>query len=244
MTVGAPSAQKKKPEGGTFDIPSGGQSWWQRYRLPYLYILPAFIVLAIVTFYPIGYELWLSLTDFNIRSFRRGYNFVGLDNYVRILRGDLPIPNFDFWRVVLFNFTWTFVNVFFHVVIGIAVAILLNRPRVIGRRLFRAVYVIPWAMPPLVVSLIWNKMFNSQFGAINLSLKALGLPHDIRWLESTDAPIPFLPFLPLAFYAVAIANIWLGWPFMMVVATRPISTRRHASMAPRGCISCGISRCR
>jgi arabinogalactan oligomer/maltooligosaccharide transport system permease protein len=121
--------------------------------------------------------------------------------------------------VVLFNFTWTFVNVFFHVVIGIAVAILLNRPRVIGRRLFRAVYVIPWAMPPLVVSLIWNKMFNSQFGAINLSLKALGLPHDIRWLESTDAPIPFLPFLPLAFYAVAIANIWLGWPFMMVVAT-------------------------
>lgn len=219
MAAGTPGAPKKRPSGGTFDIPSGGKSWWERYRLPYLYILPAFIILAVVTFYPIGYSLWLSLTDFSIRSFRRGYEFVGFDNYVRIFRGDLPIPNFNFWRVLGFNITWTIVNVVFHVIIGVAVAILLNRKRIIGRRVFRALFVIPWAMPPLVVSLIWNKMFNSQFGAINLSLKALGLPHDIRWLESIDAPIPFLPFLPLAFYAVAIANIWLGWPFMMVIAT-------------------------
>ncbi len=227
MTAGTPAAptpqnpqtSKKKDAGGTFDIPSGGKSFWEKYRLPYLYILPAFIVLAIVTFYPIIYELWLSLTNFDIKSFRRGYDFVGFDNYVRIFRGDLPIPNFSFWRVLGFNITWTIVNIVFHVVIGVAVAILLNRPRIIGRRVFRALFVIPWAMPPLVVSLIWNKMFNSQFGAINLTLKALGLPHDIRWLESTSAPIPFLDFLPLAFYAVVIANVWLGWPFMMVIAT-------------------------
>ena len=81
------SAQKKLPTGGTFDIPTGGKSWWQKYRLPFFYILPAFIVLAVVTFYPIGYQLWLSMTDFNIRSFRRGYDFVGLDNYIRIIKG-------------------------------------------------------------------------------------------------------------------------------------------------------------
>lgn len=219
MAAEHPAATKPPPAGGTFDVPTGGQSWFKRYRLPYLYILPAFIVLAVVTFYPIGYELYLSMTNFTIRSFRQGYDFIWFDNYVRILRGQIPIPNFSFWRVLSFNITWTVVNIVFHVLIGVSVAILLNRPRVIGRRVFRALFVIPWAMPPLVVSLIWNKMFNSQFGAINLSLKALGLPHDIRWLESLDAPIPFLPFLPLAFYAVAIANIWLGWPFMMVVAT-------------------------
>lgn len=194
-------------------------SFWQRYHLPYLYILPAFIVLAVVTFYPIGYEIYLSFTNFTVKSFKKGSDWVGLANYRRILTGEIPIPNFDFWRVLLFNFTWTIVNIFFHVVIGIGVALLLNRRRIIGRRVFRALFIIPWAMPSLVVSLVWNKMFNSQFGAINLTLEALGLPHDIRWLESTHAPIPFLPFLPLAFYAVAIANIWLGWPFMMVVAT-------------------------
>src|SRR6478735_1032114 len=194
-------------------------SWWKRYRLPYLYILPAFIILAVVTFYPIGYEIYLSFTNFTIKSFKNGSDWVGFANYRRILTGEIPIPNFDFWRVLLFNFTWTIVNIFFHVVIGISVALLLNRRCIIGRRVFRALFIIPWAMPSLVVSLVWNKMFNSQFGAINLTLEALGLPHDIRWLESTHAPIPFLPFLPLAFYAVAIANIWLGWPFMMVVAT-------------------------
>ena len=194
-------------------------SFWQRYRLPYLYILPAFIVLAVVTFYPIGYEIYLSFTNFTIKSFKNGSDWVGLANYRRILTGEIPIPNFDFWRVLLFNFTWTIVNIVFHVTIGISVALILNRKRIIGRRVFRALFIIPWAMPSLVVSLVWNKMFNSQFGAINLTLEALGLPHNIRWLESTHAPIPFLPFLPLAFYAVAIANIWLGWPFMMVVAT-------------------------
>jgi arabinogalactan oligomer / maltooligosaccharide transport system permease protein len=194
-------------------------SWWKRYRLPYLYILPAFIVLAVVTFYPIGYELYLSFTNFTVKSFKNGSDWVGFANYTRILKGEIPIPNFSFWRVLWFNITWTVVNIVFHVVIGVGVAMILNRKRIIGRRVFRALYVIPWAMPALVVSLVWNKMFNSQFGAINLTLEALGLPHNIRWLESTHAPIPFFPFLPLAFYAVAIANIWLGWPFMMVVAT-------------------------
>jgi arabinogalactan oligomer / maltooligosaccharide transport system permease protein len=62
-------------------------------------------------------------------------------------------------------------------------------------------------------------MFDTEFGAINMTLGKLGLPDDIGWLTSTDPPIPFLDFLPLAFFAVVIANVWLGWPFMMVIAT-------------------------
>jgi arabinogalactan oligomer/maltooligosaccharide transport system permease protein len=74
-------------------------------------------------------------------------------------------------------------------------------------------------MPPLVVATVWKNMFDTQFGAINLLLGAVGLPNHIRWLESTHPPIPFLPFLPLSYFAVLITNVWLGWPFMMVVAT-------------------------
>lgn len=202
-------------------VPAGsGKGFWARYRLPYSYILPAAIVLAVVTLYPIGYGLFLSFTDFRLRDLRDGSaNWVGLDNYVKILRNDLPLANFNFWRILGFNITWTIANVFFHVVIGLAVALLLNRRRIMFRRFWRAIFVIPWAMPPLVVATVWKNMFDTQFGAINLSLQAIGLPGDIRWLESTTPPIPFLPFLPLSFFAVLITNIWLGWPFMMVIAT-------------------------
>lgn len=197
-----------------------GKSWWAKYRLPYLYIAPAAVVLALVTFYPIAYELYLSFTNYGLRNLRgRPPDWVWFDNYVKILRNDLPLTNFNFWRIFAFNVIWTVTNVALHVVLGIAIALLLNRRQILGRRLFRAIFVIPWAMPPLVVATIWRNMFDTQFGAINLSLAALGLPHNIAWLESTNPPISFLPFLPLSYFAVLIANVWLGWPFMMVVAT-------------------------
>lgn len=193
---------------------------WSEARLPYLYILPAFLVLALVTFYPIGYQIWMAFTDYTSRNLRgRAAEFVGFDNFVRILTNDLGIANYNFYRILAFNVTWTIANLILHVTIGIAIALLLNRRDIIGRKVFRAVYIFPWAMPPLVVAVVWKNMFDRQFGAINLLLGALGLPNDIGWLTSTDAPIPFLGFLPLAFYAVLLVNVWLGWPFMMVVAT-------------------------
>jgi arabinogalactan oligomer/maltooligosaccharide transport system permease protein len=198
----------------------GNKGFWARYRLPYLYILPASIILAIVTIYPIAYGVYLSFTDFRIKNLRGTTpDWVWFRNYERIFKNELPLSNFDFWRIIGFNITWTITNVVFHVAFGIAVAILLNRQRILFRRFWRAIFVIPWAMPPLVVATVWKNMFDTQFGAINLLLGSIGLPSDTRWLESTHPPIPFLPFLPLSYFAVLITNVWLGWPFMMVVAT-------------------------
>jgi len=198
----------------------GNKGFWARYRLPYLYILPASIILAIVTLYPIAYGVYLSFTDYRIRNLRgRTPDWVWFQNYERIFKNELPLSNFDFWRIIGFNITWTITNVIFHVIFGIAVAVLLNRQRILFRKFWRAIFVIPWAMPPLVVATVWKNMFDTQFGAINLLLGSLGLPGDTRWLESTHPPIPFLPFLPLSYFAVLITNVWLGWPFMMVVAT-------------------------
>jgi arabinogalactan oligomer/maltooligosaccharide transport system permease protein len=70
--------------------------------------------------------------------------------------------------------------------------------------------------------MMWANMWHDKFGGINLLLQEIGLRSDIRWLLE---PTPFLNLpqiglvLPLAFIAVLIANIWLGWPFMMVIAT-------------------------
>lgn len=192
-------------------------------RQAYLYILPAFVIMAIITFYPIAYQVWMSFTNFELRHLRlQNPDQVGLQNYVQILRSGLPVPNFSFGRILVFNLFWTFINVFFHVALGIIIALALNVEGLPGKRAYRSLFVIPWALPALISGMVWRNMWNDQFGAVNLLLQELGLRGDIRWLLETDAVVN-LPqiglVLPLSFFAVFIANVWLGWPFMMVIAT-------------------------
>jgi arabinogalactan oligomer/maltooligosaccharide transport system permease protein len=191
--------------------------------LAYLYILPAAVIMALITFYPIAYQLWLSVTDFTLRDLRTmAPEFVGLKNYIDAIITGLPVANYNFLRILVFNIFWTFVNVFLHVTIGIGVAVALNSEGLPGKRIYRSLFVIPWALPSLVAGMIWANMWHDRFGAINLLLQELGLPGNTRWLLETD-PVVNLPqiglVLPLSFFAVLIANVWLGWPFMMVIAT-------------------------
>jgi arabinogalactan oligomer / maltooligosaccharide transport system permease protein len=191
--------------------------------LPYLYILPAFLIMAFITFYPIGYQVWMAFTDFALQHLRtRDPNVVGFQNFTRILFTGLPLPNYNFWRILAFNLLWTFVNVVFHVVIGIAVAVALNIKRLPGKRVYRSLFILPWALPALVSGMIWHNMWHERFGAINLLLRELGLQTNIRWLQDTSPVVDFPQLgvvLPLAFFAVLITNVWLGWPYMMAVAT-------------------------
>ncbi|MBN1119560.1 MAG: sugar ABC transporter permease [Anaerolineae bacterium] len=191
--------------------------------LAYIYILPAFIVMAFITFYPIGYQLWMSVTDFQLKHLREmNPDYVGIGNFVDVLVKGLPVPNYDFGRILVFNLLWTFINVFLHVAIGILVAVALNTEDLPGKKIYRSLFVIPWALPSLVAGMIWGNMWHDKFGAINLMLQQIGLRGDIRWLLDTK-PFIDLPqiglVLPLSFIAVLIANVWLGWPFMMVIAT-------------------------
>lgn len=192
-------------------------------RQAYIYILPAFIIMAFITFYPIGYQAWMAFTNFRLEHLRtQNPDFVAFQNFVQILRSGLPVPNFNFGRILVFNIVWTFVNVFLHTALGIVIALALNSETLPGKRFYRSLFVIPWALPALISGMVWHNMWHEQFGAINLLLQQLGLPGDIRWLLETD-PVVNLPqiglVLPLAFFAVLIANVWLGWPFMMVIAT-------------------------
>jgi arabinogalactan oligomer/maltooligosaccharide transport system permease protein len=192
-------------------------------RQAYIYILPAFIIMAFITFYPIGYQVWMAFTNFRLEHLRtQNPDFIAFQNFVQILKSGLPVPNFNFGRILVFNIVWTFVNVFLHTTLGIAIALALNSEALPGKRIYRSLFVIPWALPALISGMVWHNMWHEQFGAINLLLQELGMAGDVRWLLETD-PVVNLPqiglVLPLAFFAVLIANVWLGWPFMMVIAT-------------------------
>jgi arabinogalactan oligomer/maltooligosaccharide transport system permease protein len=157
-----------------------------------------------------------------------------LQQLTQVLGGELKVSNYNFIRLLSFNIIWTAVNVFFHVVIGVAVAVALNMKDVAGRRFYRVLFVLPYAIPGFVTATVWNAMYDTEFGAINLTIQNINnglaglfnqnpatfnpLPEGIRWLESLQAPLG-IDLLPLAFYAALFTNIWLGWPFMMLVAT-------------------------
>lgn len=206
----------------------------------YLYILPASIVMALITIFPLIFQLWMSFTNYNNRNLRTdslfgqmlgsftgnydAYNspqMVGLSNYLSIVTNQLGqvLSGFDFWRMLSFNLIWTVTNVFFHVIIGVGVAVLLNQSGLWFKPFYRAVYILPWAMPGLVTAMIWKNMFDSENGFVNQMLGLVGLPHNIQWWTQLQPPIPFLPILPLSYFAILATNVWLGWPFMMTVAT-------------------------
>ena len=165
---------------------------------PYLFIAPAFIVMAIMVFYPLGYGFWLSLTNMSLRTFKNP-GFVGLQNYIRVFQDPEVLATFI--RTII----WTFVNVFFHVTIGLSLALLLNR-KLPGKSILRVFLIIPWAMPQYIAALTWKGMFNQNFGAINLMLGWFGI-QNLPWLSDPK----------LTFYAAIITNIWLGFPFMMMI---------------------------
>jgi arabinogalactan oligomer/maltooligosaccharide transport system permease protein len=213
--------------------PSGFRRWWHRSsttRTAWLYLAPAFIIMAVITFYPLIYQVWMSFTDYGIKNLRFDApppNVVGLQNYAQIFSGELPvaIANFNFWNVLAFNLIWTFTNVPFHVIIGVLIAVLLNVKGLWFKRLYRAIYILPIVLPSLVIAVVWRNMFDSQYGAINQALSAIaklfgGDPVTLRWLEQVDPILKLGPLpLPLSYFALLLSNIWLGWPFMTIVAT-------------------------
>ncbi len=210
-----------------------GKTKIMRGGLPYLYLAPAFFVMGVITFYPMIYQFIISFSDFQTKDLLLGLSspklhWIGIQNYVEIFTGGLPVQNFEFFRVLIYNFWWAITNVAVHVPAGILIAVLLNIHGVWFKRFYRAIYVLPVVIPPLVVATIWRNIFDEQYGAANQFLTAIAhifnsnaIIH-LRWMTEYTPPIPWLlptGALPLAYYAMMIANFWLGWPFMVLVAT-------------------------
>ncbi len=204
-------------------------------RTAWLYIAPAYLLMMVITFFPQAFQIWMAFTDFRIQNLRFNLfdsttwerfapEVVGLDNFVKILTSSLAIENYNFTRLLAFNIVWTFSNVFFHVGLGVLIALALNSKNLVGRRLYRALFVLPWAIPGYITALTWRNMYDDRFGAINQLIAIINnqlgtsFPSNIRWLEVSH-PEGLLSFLPVAFFALLLTNIWLGWPFMTVVAT-------------------------
>lgn len=139
---------------------------------------------------------------------REDMRFVGLSHYVEILtaRGKPLLSSGSFYLTLLVTVAWTVVNVALHVGIGLVLGILLARPFLRLRAIYRVLLILPWAVPTYVTALAWKGMFHRQFGAVNAILATLGVE-----------PVSWFSKFSTAFTANVSTNVWLGFPFMMVV---------------------------
>lgn len=166
---------------------------------PWLLLAPALAITAVIVLVPAAQTVWMSLHDMVL--FRpRVRPFVGLANYAMALAD--PV----FWASLLTSVVWVVAGVGLQFLLGLGAALLLNR-RFAWRGVARALIVVPWALPSVIIGLIWTWMLDFNLGLINELGMRLGL---------LEHPVPWLSQPGTALAAVVLAVVWQGFPFFAV----------------------------
>ncbi len=167
---------------------------------PWLYCVPALLLIVIVIVFPIAYTGWISLTNMNLYHWT-DYEVIGLDNYARALF------KFDsgFLSALATTLVWTVLNMAIQIGLGFFIALGLNAPGLRLRRVYKTLLMVPWAVPAYISILLWRVgMFNTEFGVLNKLLSALGF-----------AKVDFLASNGIAFVSCMALNLWMALPFMI-----------------------------
>ena len=174
----------------------------KRKLTPWLYSLPALLLIGVIIVFPIIYTGYISLTNMNLFHWSN-YEIIGLGNYNRaLLKADS-----GFLSALLATVLWTTINMVLQVVIAYFIALGLNADGLKGKRIYKTILMFPWAMPAYVSILLWRVgMYNTEFGLLNKMLTALGL-QKMNFL-STNVP---------AFISCMILNLWMALPFMIMM---------------------------
>ena len=159
---------------------------------------PGLSAIAIVMGFPLGYAVLLTISSFTLLHTRLT-PFVGLENF-RIVMADVY-----FWHSVRTTVFYAVVTVLGEFVLGLGVALVLNRV-VRLKAVYFAILTVPMAMSPVSVGLVWHMLLQPNLGVINRLLEEAGLA-GVDWLGSTD----------LAFWTVALVDIWQQVSFVILI---------------------------
>jgi multiple sugar transport system permease protein len=176
-------------------------SWRVRkLMIGYLYLVPAALCMLATVVVPIFLAIKMSLYA-DVLYKPQEYRFIGLDNYVRLAHD--PV----FWLTLWNSVVWVFGSVILQFVFGFGAALLLQQAFT-GRALVRTLTLLPWIIPGVVVGLIWEWLYQPNYGVINdLLLRAGWMTERVAWLSSPD----------LAMGAVIFTNVWRGIPFFAIM---------------------------
>ena len=179
--------------------------------LPYVLLSPAVLATVIIVFYPMVQALITSLYN-NILWKPRAVRFIGLDNYIAIWND--PV----FWSSLGRTAVWIGLTVPLQLALGLVTALLLNQT-FRWRALARSLILIPWALPSVVIGLMWSWIYNPQVGLLNDLMLRLGLLQSaVPWLANPDTSL----------YAIIVALVWQGFPFFAIMILAGLQTIPHS----------------
>lgn len=159
-----------------------------------LMCLPMILIIGVLVVYPFFFSIYLSMLN------RAETEFVWFGNYTFLWGRE------TFWMVVWQSIIFTFFAVVFKMLIGLAVAHIINGLPDRGQRLWRGLALIPWVIPPALGTLGWWWLFEPRYSAFNWLLEGMGF-QAIAWLSDVF----------WARFAVIVVNIWYGAPFFMIM---------------------------
>lgn len=177
---------------------------WSDRHAAYLLIAPTLLGVIIVDIYPLFFNGLISLQERKISTAHP--SFIGLRNYAAVVRDPEMLHSLQV------SVIFTVVSVALSYVIGLTLALLLNRP-IRGRGVLRAVFIVPWAMPAFVAALVWGWMYNDQFGIIPALAKSAGI---------TQPPV--LLGARYALGSLIAVMVWKSFPFQFVVLLAGLSS--------------------
>lgn len=135
----------------------------RRMRIAYAFMLPSLLYLLVCQVYPLFESIRLSFTDYSLLKPDSG-NFIGFDNFAKLLFGDN-----NFWPIVGRTVSWVIVPTILQYTAGLLIALLLSQ-KIIARGLWRGLLMIPWVTPTVISGLIWQWIYDGQYGLLNYYL--------------------------------------------------------------------------
>ena len=174
------------------------QSSFTERNLQILFPLPAIVFIGLLMVFPILYTLYLSFTNWNLTSGMEP-SFVGLTSYLRVFSEP------RFLQALGRTVTFTAFAVAIEVVLGVAIALILNRAFV-GRSLAKLLLLLPLVATPVAVGIVFNLFYDPTIGLLNFALHALGLPQG-RWVSSENSVIASL----------VLVDVWQWTPMITLI---------------------------
>ena len=173
---------------------------------PYGLIIPVVIFMIIVYGYPLLLTFKYSFQEVSLIGSEN--NFVGFRNYIRVLTDE------KFYNTLILTFKWAVLTIAIKIVIGFIMALLLNG-ELYFKKALRFLILIPWAIPQVVVAILWTWILDGQYGYLNYYLQKFGFVEEaIRWLSDPN----------LALISTSIVDAWIGIPLITMIFLSGLSS--------------------
>ena len=184
-------------------------TWHSRHDVPWLiaFVLPAFLIVVAVQFYPLAYSAALSVQEWSLTESQTPKGFVGLDNFVPEELGD------ETFRRSVRNSIWiTGGAVFLEMILGVCLAYL-TMGSSWRMRAVRTLLILPMVIAPVAAGTLWRILLNYRAGLLNHLLSLIGIQGP-QWLSSPD----------WAIVSVILLDTWQWTPFVLLVAGAAIAS--------------------